>query len=136
MTGMGRFADRQEATKRGCLTLCRHCGPKRDTVDTRSEHVKTMRLARVTFLSDNPADLARVTARSLVLQCSEDVIAPRSVGDYVHHNLPNTTFVPSQATGHCPNLKAPGETVAAMKTFLEVRGQAAQATRVARGITR
>src|SRR5579883_449589 len=38
--------------------------------------------ARVTFLSDNRADLTRVSARSLVLQCSEDVIAPPAVGKY------------------------------------------------------
>jgi sigma-B regulation protein RsbQ len=81
----------------------------------------TKRFARVTFLSDNRADLSRVTARSLVLQCSEDVIAPRTVGDYVHSNLPNSAFVLLQATGHCPNLSAPEETVAAMKAFLEVR---------------
>ncbi len=40
------------------------------------------KFARVTFLSDNRADLPRVTARSLVLQCSEDVIAPKAVGKY------------------------------------------------------
>jgi sigma-B regulation protein RsbQ len=56
-----------------------------------------------------------------VLQCSEDVIAPQAVGEYVHHNLPNGAFVLLQATGHCPNLSAPEETVAAMKAFLEVR---------------
>jgi sigma-B regulation protein RsbQ len=77
------------------------------------------RFARVTFLSDNRADLARVTARSLVLQCSEDVIAPQAVGEYVHRNLPKSSLVLLQATGHCPNLSAPEETVSAMKTFLE-----------------
>jgi sigma-B regulation protein RsbQ len=79
------------------------------------------RFARVTFLSDNRADLARVTARALVLQCSEDVIAPQAVGAYVHHNLPKSAFVLLQATGHCPNLSAPEETISAMKTFLEAR---------------
>ena len=81
----------------------------------------TRRFARVTFLSDNRSDLARVKVRSLVLQCSEDVIAPRAVGEYVHRNLPESTFVLLQATGHCPNLSAPEETVAAMKTFLASR---------------
>lgn len=79
------------------------------------------RFAGVTFLSDNRADLPRVTARSLVLQCSEDVIAPQAVGEYVHRHLPNSTYVLLQATGHCPNLSAPEETVAAMKAFLEAR---------------
>ncbi|WP_137392233.1 alpha/beta fold hydrolase [Rhodoligotrophos defluvii] len=77
------------------------------------------RFARVTFLSDNRADLPRVTARSLVLQCSEDVIAPEVVGEYVHRHLPNSSYILLEATGHCPNLSAPEETVSAMRTFLE-----------------
>ena len=77
------------------------------------------RFARVTFLSDNRADLGRVTTRSLVLQCSEDVIAPEVVGRYVHRHLPNSSYVLLEATGHCPNLSAPEETVAAMKNFLD-----------------
>ncbi len=76
------------------------------------------RFARTTFLSDNRADLAGVRARSLILQCSEDVIAPQCVGEYVHRNLPNSTFVLLKATGHCPNLSAPEETIAAMRAFL------------------
>jgi sigma-B regulation protein RsbQ len=76
------------------------------------------RFARATFLSDNRADLAGVTARSLILQCSEDVIAPQCVGEYVHRNLPNSEFVLLNATGHCPNLSAPEETIAAMRAFL------------------
>jgi sigma-B regulation protein RsbQ len=74
--------------------------------------------ARVTFLSDNRADLARVSAPSLVLQCSEDVIAPRSVGEYVERHLPDSRLVLLKATGHCPNLSAPQETIDAIKAFL------------------
>jgi sigma-B regulation protein RsbQ len=74
--------------------------------------------ARVTFLSDNRADLPKVRTRTLVLQCSEDVIAPQSVGEYVHRQIPGSTLVLLQATGHCPNLSAPEETVAAIKDFL------------------
>ena len=77
------------------------------------------KFARVTFLSDNRADLPFINARCLVLQCSEDVIAPQSVGEYVANQLPNSQFVLLKATGHCPNLSAPEETVAAMKSFLE-----------------
>lgn len=73
---------------------------------------------RVTFLSDNRADLAKVRTRCLVLQCSQDVIAGEAVGRYVHRNLADSAFVQMQATGHCPNLSAPEETVAAMKAFL------------------
>ncbi len=76
------------------------------------------RFARVTFLSDNRDDLARVSAPALVVQCSDDVIAPDGVGEYVHRNIPGSRFVKLQATGHCPNLSAPGETVAGIATFL------------------
>ena len=76
------------------------------------------RFARTTFLSDNRADLDGVAARSLVLQCSDDVIAPQAVGDYVHRRLPNSKLVLMTATGHCPNLSAPEETIAAMRDFL------------------
>jgi sigma-B regulation protein RsbQ len=76
------------------------------------------RFARVTFMSDNRADLPRVRARTLVLQCSEDVIAPRPVGDYVHAAIPGSELVVLSATGHCPNLSAPEETVAAIRRFL------------------
>jgi sigma-B regulation protein RsbQ len=53
-----------------------------------------------------------------VLQCSEDAIAPREVGEFVHRELPRSELVLLQATGHCPNLSAPEETVAAIKAFL------------------
>jgi sigma-B regulation protein RsbQ len=74
--------------------------------------------ARVTFLSDNREDLARVPTPSLVLQCAQDAIAPEAVGEYVHGRLPNSQYVPLAATGHCPNLSAPEETVASIRAFL------------------
>jgi sigma-B regulation protein RsbQ len=76
--------------------------------------------ARVTFLSDNRADLARVSTPALVLQCSEDAIAPQKVGEYVQRHLPDSRLVQLQATGHCPNLSAPEETIAAIRGFLAV----------------
>jgi sigma-B regulation protein RsbQ len=76
------------------------------------------RFAHVTFMSDNRADLANVKVPALVLQCSQDVIAPQVVGEYVHNSIPNSEFVLMEATGHCPNLSAPDETIAAMKAFL------------------
>ncbi|WP_372790466.1 alpha/beta fold hydrolase [Paraconexibacter sp.] len=76
------------------------------------------RFARTTFLSDNRADLARVTTPALVLQCSQDVIAPDTVGRYVHEHLPESELVQLTATGHCPNLSAPEETVGAMRSYL------------------
>ena len=76
------------------------------------------RFARVTFLSDNRADLAAVTVPTLVLQCTDDVIAPEAVGRYVHEAIPGSVFTKLDATGHCPNLSAPEETTAAIRAFL------------------
>jgi sigma-B regulation protein RsbQ len=77
------------------------------------------RFARVTFLSDNRGDLAAVRVPTLVLQCADDVIAPEAVGDYVHRHIDGSTLVHLQASGHCPNLSAPEETVAAIAAFLD-----------------
>jgi sigma-B regulation protein RsbQ len=74
--------------------------------------------ARVTFLSDNRDDLPAVGVPTLVLQCSEDVIAPDVVGRYVHEHIPGSTLTHLAATGHCPHLSAPEETIAAIRAFL------------------
>jgi sigma-B regulation protein RsbQ len=76
------------------------------------------RFARATFLSDNRADLARVEVPTLVLQCSDDVIAPTAVGEYVSRQIAGSRLVHLQATGHCPNLSAPRETIDAIESFL------------------
>jgi len=74
--------------------------------------------ARVTFLSDNRSDLSSLTVPSLVLQCSDDSIAPVDVGDYLHRHLTRSTLVKMKAVGHCPHLSAPAETVESIKTYL------------------
>jgi len=74
--------------------------------------------ARVTFTSDNREDLAEVSLPTLVLQCSEDIIAPPEVGEFVARNIPNSRMIVLDATGHCPNLSAPEEVVAAMRPFV------------------
>jgi sigma-B regulation protein RsbQ len=74
--------------------------------------------ARVTFNSDNRADLEKVEIPTLILQCSEDVIAPLPVGEYVHKHIRNSKLVILKATGHCPNLSAPDEVISAMRTFV------------------
>jgi sigma-B regulation protein RsbQ len=76
------------------------------------------RFARATFLSDNRADLAEVKLPTLVLQCTDDMIAPDCVGEYVHAQIRGSTLARLTATGHCPNLSAPAETVAAIAAFL------------------
>ena len=84
----------------------------------RADPAIARRFAEVTFLSDNRADLGRVRTPTLVLQCSNDVIAPNAVGDYVHSAIPGSTLVTLRAVGHCPNLSAPAETAAAISAFV------------------
>lgn len=74
--------------------------------------------ARATFLSDNRADLPLVMARTLILQCSDDIIAPVQVGEYVRDHVAGSTMIQLAATGHCPNLSAPDEVIAAIRTFI------------------
>jgi sigma-B regulation protein RsbQ len=74
--------------------------------------------ARVTFLSDNRRDLDAVRVPTLILQCSDDIIAPPSIGDFIHAKIPGSSLVRMKATGHCPNLSAPEETTHAIKQFL------------------
>jgi sigma-B regulation protein RsbQ len=73
--------------------------------------------ARATFLADNRADLARVTVPTLVVQCAEDAIAPREVGEYVRDRIAGSTLVTLDAVGHCPQLSDPGPTAAAIAAF-------------------
>ncbi|MDI6028602.1 alpha/beta hydrolase [Corticibacterium sp. UT-5YL-CI-8] len=74
--------------------------------------------ARVTFMSDNRHDLGKVNARVLILQCKEDIIASEAVGAYVQKHIPDSQTVILDATGHCPNLSAPAEVIAAIRRFV------------------
>lgn len=78
------------------------------------------RFARLTFSTDLRPALPRIRVPVLVLQCSEDIIAPVRVGEYVHRHVPDSRYVLLRATGHCPHLSAPGETAPAILDF--VRG--------------
>jgi sigma-B regulation protein RsbQ len=74
--------------------------------------------AEATFLSDNRKDLPHVRVPSLLLQCSNDIIAPLQVGEYMHAHTPGSTLRVMAATGHCPHMSAPEETIRLMKEFL------------------
>jgi sigma-B regulation protein RsbQ len=84
----------------------------------RTDPAIAQQFAAVTFLGDNRADLPKVPVPSLILQCTDDVIAPEGVGEYVHEHLPESTYQLLSATGHCPHLSAPAETIAAMQAFV------------------
>jgi sigma-B regulation protein RsbQ len=74
--------------------------------------------ARVTFLSDHRADLPHSKVPALILQCSDDLIAPRAVGDYLHRHLPTSTLHVIENVGHCPHMSAPTESSRAIDAFL------------------
>lgn len=77
--------------------------------------------AHVTFMADNRDDLSKLTIPSLILQCANDVIAPEEVGKYMHQQVKDSQLMFMKATGHCPNLSAPEETIDMIKAYLEGR---------------
>lgn len=74
--------------------------------------------AKVTFLGDYREDLKNIAAKTLIMQCSSDVIAPIDVGVYMQKHIKNSTLNIMEATGHCPHLSAPSETIDLMKNFI------------------
>lgn len=74
--------------------------------------------ATATFFSDNREDLQKVTVPSLILQCSDDTIAPVEVGRYMHHSLSESTYYLMDATGHCPHMSHPEETIRLIGDYL------------------
>ncbi|HEX2060462.1 MAG TPA: alpha/beta hydrolase [Thermoanaerobaculia bacterium] len=76
------------------------------------------RFAEATFFADNRADLVALRVPSLILQCAEDAIAPSDVGRYVHRVVPESTLRMMKATGHCPHVSHPEETIEAIREYL------------------
>ncbi|HET7434442.1 MAG TPA: alpha/beta hydrolase [Thermoanaerobaculia bacterium] len=76
------------------------------------------RFAETTFFADNRADVAQLTVPSLIMQCSEDAIAPIEVGNYLHRNIPSSTLRLLKATGHCPHVSHPEETIDVIRKYL------------------
>ncbi len=83
-----------------------------------TDPVIARQFAEVTFFSDNRIDLKKNKIPSLILQCSEDIIAPNVVGDYLAENLPQSTLRVMKATGHCPHMSEPEETISLIKEYL------------------
>jgi sigma-B regulation protein RsbQ len=86
-----------------------------------TDPVIAKRFAEATFFADNRGDLAAVQVPSLIMQCSEDMIAPSAVGDYLSRELPGSTLHTLRATGHCPHMSHPEETIAVMREYLQER---------------
>jgi sigma-B regulation protein RsbQ len=77
------------------------------------------RFAEATFFADNREDLRKLRVPSLILQCSDDMIAPQAVGEYTHSQLADSTFHQMRATGHCPHMSHPEETIQAVREYLQ-----------------
>jgi sigma-B regulation protein RsbQ len=84
-----------------------------------TDPVIARQFAEVTFLSDHRDDVPLVPVPSLILQCADDAIAPESVGRWLAQQLPQSTYHAMAATGHCPHLTEPAETIAAIRAYLE-----------------
>jgi sigma-B regulation protein RsbQ len=84
-----------------------------------TDPVIARRFAEATFFADNRADLATVPVPTLLLQCSDDLIAPLAVGEYMAHNMPRSTLRVMSATGHCPHMSHPEETIQLIREYLE-----------------
>ena len=76
------------------------------------------RFAQVTFLSDNRSDFAKLKVPALIMQCSDDSIAPESAGEFLAQTIPESTFRLMEATGHCPHMSAPAETIEIINEYL------------------
>jgi sigma-B regulation protein RsbQ len=83
-----------------------------------TDPVIARRFAEATFFADNRDDLAHVRVPSLILQCSDDMIAPNTVGEYLHRELSGSTLRVMKATGHCPHMSHPQETIQLMQEYL------------------
>ena len=75
--------------------------------------------ARVTFLSDHRDALHKSKTPTLILQCSDDFIAPLTVGEYMHKNMPNAELCIINNVGHCPPLSSPEASTEAIENYLK-----------------
>jgi sigma-B regulation protein RsbQ len=89
--------------------------------------VMARQFAEVTFLADNRLDLPAVSTPSLILQCTDDAVAPMEVGAYLHRQLAGSTLTLIEATGHCPHVSHPAETIVAMRDYLGASAHAPEA---------
>jgi sigma-B regulation protein RsbQ len=84
-----------------------------------TDPVVARQFAMATFLSDNRKDLMKLRRPSLLMQCSDDLIAPFEVGNYLHAHLNDSVLRIMKATGHCPHMSHPEETTFLMKEYLK-----------------
>ena len=86
-----------------------------------TDPVIARRFAEATFFSDNRADLEKLDVPALVMQCSDDIIAPNAVGEYIGRVTPGSTVRLLEATGHCPHMSHPEETIQVIREYLAAK---------------
>jgi sigma-B regulation protein RsbQ len=83
-----------------------------------TDPVIARRFAEATFFADNRADARDVRVPALIVQAADDAIAPQSVGEFLHHTMPGSTYRLLDVTGHCPHMSHPEETIAAIRDYI------------------
>ncbi|MEY4750649.1 MAG: hypothetical protein RIQ60_2863 [Pseudomonadota bacterium] len=83
-----------------------------------SDPAVTRRFAQAVFLCDHRADLPRLHHPVLLLQCSDDIVAPGYVGDYLHSRLARSRLATLQVGGHLPHMSHPADTCASIRSYL------------------
>ncbi|MES2900324.1 MAG: alpha/beta hydrolase [Pseudomonadota bacterium] len=99
----------------------------------RNDPVIARHFAEVTFLADHRADLPRLQRPTLIMQASDDLIAPREVGQYMRERIPCSQLVTIDNIGHCPQMSASGASARAILDFVSpllLESQAAVARRL------
>jgi sigma-B regulation protein RsbQ len=75
----------------------------------RTNTLVAQHFARVTFLSDMRRFLKDISTPTLILQSSDDLIAPLEVGEYLHEHIADSELVVLNAAGHYAHLSDPAE---------------------------
>lgn len=96
-----------------------HLGVELTNNFCRNDPAIARHFGRVTFLADHRADLAHATVPALILQCSDDLIAPVGVGSYLQRHLAGSMLREVRNVGHCPHMSAPAECVRLTQEFLD-----------------
>jgi sigma-B regulation protein RsbQ len=74
--------------------------------------------ARVTFLSDNRADLSLLDIPNLTIQCNDDFLTSKWVAEYINQHTKKNTIAMLDSSGHCPHLSDPNGVIQAIKSFI------------------
>jgi sigma-B regulation protein RsbQ len=93
-------------------------GQELSDVFCRTDLDVALQFARITFYADNRQDLPKLQTPSLIIQSLDDIIAPVEVGDYIAKHTPNSTLRVITATGHCPHMSAPQETIKTIQDYI------------------